>query len=469
MRLDEAVTTNEILKAVAGFEWWEVNQTECPQEAIPTQSELAGWEACPSKARNEANSRLSQLFEETSGAHWYAPDRDSSMLVASVIEEVVFVEDLSPDGLSTVEKTDYVFELVALPDVHKKWLQRPKKHRPQHPLGPLVRAWQCQPVLRQPNKRNDPLLPVIRQIQVRVPLERQAAQLMLGLVTDNSEQKAMPLFPQFPDLPNQARRVPLLALADASGTPSRSYGKGAALDLRLVVETTLSIDPDDRVLSAIALVFTVEELREGLFPNTWRKGRDWPRMREALLRAHTRSIPIDERGSQWFPLAIRQLPSEASMRLNDQIIIEVALPPGSKTGPIINRQELRQLSVESSPKYRAYIGVHSLAWEPGITRIVNPRSNKRGWAGNPNAYPVLTLNDRRMIAFGPSDNKHRTSEEINEAFAHLPDIAVIEKNAVDQKTGAKGWRVVPNEAANAVRGWIKAKGEKLPNRGKSKS
>ena len=90
MRLDEAVTTNEILKAVAGFEWWEVNQAECPQEAIPTQSDLAGWGACPSKARNEANSRLSQLFEETSGAHWYAPDGDSSMLVASVIEEVVF-------------------------------------------------------------------------------------------------------------------------------------------------------------------------------------------------------------------------------------------------------------------------------------------------------------------------------------------------------------------------------------------
>ena len=468
MRLDEAVTTNEILEAVAGFEWWEVNQTECPKRGIPTQSDLAGWEACPPEARNEANSRLSQLFEETTGAHWYAPDEDSSILIAEVIEEVVFVEDRS-DDLSTVERKDYVFELVALPDIHKKWLQRPRNHRPQHPLGPLVRAWQRQPILKQPNKRKDPLMPVIRPIELKVPLQRHNAQLMLGLVTDSTEQRAMPLFPHFTDLPDQARRVPLLALADASGTPSRSYGKGAALDLRLVVETTLSIDPDDRVLPAVALVFTVDELREGLFPNTWRKGRDWPRIREALLRAHTRSIPIDERGSQWFPLAIRQLPSEAGMRLNDQIIIEVALPPGSKTGPIINREELRQLSVESSPRYRAYIGVHSLAWEPGITRVVNPRTNKRGWAGNPTAYPVLTLNDRRMIAFGPSDNKHRTSREIDDAFSNLPDIVVIQENAVDCKTGAKGWRVLPNEAASAVRGWIQSMKEKMPNRGKSKS
>ena len=152
------------------------------------------------------------------------------------------------------------------------------------------------------------------------------------------------------------------------------------------------------------------------------------------------------------------------MKPDDEVILEVALPPGSKTGPIINRRDLRQLGVESSPRYRAYIGVHSLAWEPGVTRIVNPKSGRRIWAGNPQAYPVLTLNDRRVIAFGPSDNKHRTSEEINKAFADLPDVSVIQKNAVDQKTGAKGWRVLPGEAAKTVRNWIKARDNEVPNR-----
>ena len=465
MRLDEAVTTNEILEAVAGFEWWEVNKTESPQGAIPKQSDLAGWRACPPDARNQANSLLTRLFVGTSGAYWYNPDENASILVARVITKGTVFEEYPNSSWTIEEKEDYSVELVALPDVHKKWLESPQDQRPEHPLGPLVRAWQHRPLLKDRNKRDDPILPVMRQIELKVPLERQAGQLMLGLVSESSEQRPMPLFPHFMNLPDQARRVPLLALADASGTPSRSYGRGAALDLRLVVETTLSIEPDDRELSAIALVFTVEELRDALFPNNWRKGRDWPRVREALLRAHTRSIPIDERGSQWFPLAIRQLPSGDAMDLNDQVIIEVALPPGSKTGPIINRRTLRQLGVESSPRYRAYIGVHSLAWELGITRIVNPRTSRRVWAGNPDPYPVLTLNDRRVIAFGPTDNKHRTSEEINKAFADLPDTTVIQENAVDQKTGARGWRVLPNEAANAVQNWIKTREDQMPNRG----
>ena len=461
MRLDDAVTSHEILAAVAGFIWWDLHKKECPPNSIPTMDDLTDWlPECTAKARTEATTLLAEIFDKVWAVWWDCPSDGYPTLLARLTEEVTLVEN-PQEGGSSGEGRHYISTFVGVADVHQAWLKRREaRDQQRHPLEPLVRAWQGRTVLRQPNKRNDPLLPVIRPIQLRVPLEREAAQMMLGLVPDSSEEKAMPLFPRFPDLSNQARRVPLLALADASGTPSRSYGKGAALDLRLVIETTLSIDPDDRVLSAIALVFKVGELRHALFPNTWRKGRDWPRMREALLRAHTRSIPIDERGNQWFPLVIRQLPSETGMRLDDEVIIEVALPPGSKTGPIINRQELRQLSIESSPKYRAYIGVHSLAWEPGVTRIVNPTTKKRGWAGSPTSYPVLTLNDRRMIAFGPSDTKHRTREEINEAFTNLPNIVVIEKDAVDRKTGATGWRVVPNEAANAVRGWIKTKKEK---------
>ena len=469
MRLDEAVATNEILEAVASFEWWEVHKTKIPQEAIPKQSNLASFRTCPPHARNEANSLLTRLFTGTSGAYWYNPDENASInasiLVARVVTKVTLLQEY-PDGSWSVEDTeDHSVELVSLPDVHKKWLESPEDQRPEHPLGPLVRAWQLRPLLREKNKRDDPILPVMRQIKITVPIERQSGQLMLGLAGEGSEQKPMPLFPHFKNLPNQAWRVPLLALADASGTPSRSYGRGAALDLRLVVESTLSIEVDDRELPAIALVFKVKELRDALFPNNWRIRRDWPRVREALLRAHTRSIPIDERDSQWFPLAIRQLPSVNAMHLDDEIIIEAALPPGSKTGPVTSRRILRQLGVESSPRYRAYIGVHSLAWEPGITRIVNPRTNKHGWAGDPDRYPVLTLNDRRFIAFGSGDNKHRTSEEINKAFADLPDTTVIQRDALDPKTAARGWRVLPNEAANVVQNWLNARQSGLPNRG----
>ena len=478
MHLGDAVTTEEILRALTSFEWWEAHKTECLEEAIPSQGDLTDWwKESPSEAQAEADSLLMELFiySSTSSAAWWRHTVEGEpALVAEVYtetKETVLFED--PFGINTrieVGKGCHL-EYAAIPDVHKRWLETPEGSRPGHPLGPIVRAWLSQSLMRQPNRRNDPILPVVQpvrlksSVEVKTSLERKTAQLMLGLVPDGSEQKSMPLLPHHTELTDQAWRVPLLALADASGTPSRSYGRGAALDLRLVIETTLSVEPDDRELNAILLPFTVGELRMSLFPNGWKKARDWPRVREALCRAGERKIPIDGRHA-WYPLAVRQLPSEPGVRLSDQIIIEVALPPGSKTGPVIDRQKLRRLGVESGPRYRTYIAIHSLAWQPGVTRIVNPTTKGRGWAGNPDAYPVVTVQDRRMLAFGPGDSKHYTREEINAAFTDVPDTVIIDRDAVDPKTGAKGWRVLPIEAANAVHGWLQYREQKLANRGK---
>ena len=260
----------------------------------------------------------------------------------------------------------------------------------------------------------------------------------------------------FPDsrFPDMARRVPLLALADASGVPVMTRGRGAPIELRLVIEPLLGVEVDDRdIAKLLDLPFKVRELREALFPNGWERKRDWPRLREALLQSNLRGIPIDERGTAWFPIHVRQLPPLHSMTLDDLILLEIRFPPGAKSGPIIERAELRQLGVESGPRYRAYIGSHSLAWEPGKTRIINPKSGRHGWAGNPEAYPVLTLQDRRALAFGLNDQRNRTHDNIDKAFTELPGVVVIDKNAVDPITGAKGWRVLPSDAAAAVEAW----------------
>ena len=39
------------------------------------------------------------------------------------------------------------------------------------------------------------------------------------------------------------------------------------------------------------LVAAVRELRDFLYPNGWQRGRDWPKVREALQRAHNYTIP----------------------------------------------------------------------------------------------------------------------------------------------------------------------------------
>ena len=72
-------------------------------------------------------------------------------------------------------------------------------------------------------------------------------------------------------------------------------------------------------------------------------------------------------------------------------------------------------------------------------------SPRWGWTHDPDAYPIFTLADRRRLAFGPADTKHRTRGEIDRAWSNLPGLVVVDPGAVDPGTGAAGWRILPAE------------------------
>ena len=67
---------------------------------------------------------------------------------------------------------------------------------------------------------------------------------------------------------------------------------------------------------------------------------------------------------------------------------------------------------------------------------------------------MLTRADRRRLAFGEKDQKNRTRTQVDSAWRDLPGMVVISEDALDLKTGERGWRIVPAEAV-----------EDLPNRG----
>ena len=66
-------------------------------------------------------------------------------------------------------------------------------------------------------------------------------------------------------------------------------------------------------------------------------------------------------------------------------------------------------------------------------------------------YPVLSLRDRRRIAFG----QHATHDNarVDRAWSKAADAAgvvILETEAVE-RSGKRGWRVVPKTAAEAIR------------------
>ena len=329
----------------------------------------------------------------------------------------------------------------------------------KHPLAPLIEAWQEHaPVQVTPETRKDKRL---LAVQVLPPTpERKRGMLFGGLVNELRDAQ----LPLFQDLAPPVRKsVAILDLADASGVPVMSKGRGAPLSLRLFIRAGLSVKPQDRRHSSSRFPVTVEELRGGLFPNGWQAGRDWPRIKQALIEARDYTI-TDAGGGRWFMLALRRLPPENAHGLpdlKDQVVLDIAFPEGMTTGPEVDLPAMGELSVESGARFRAYIAAKSLAWKPGLTRRPVPGSSGRfGWSRNPADYPVLTRADRRRLAFGEKDQKNRTRTQVDAAWRDLPGLVVIAEDAIDPKIGERGWRIVPPEAVDYLTGEFD-----LPNRG----
>lgn len=292
------------------------------------------------------------------------------------------------------------------------------------------------------NVRVDPILPAIRISQAP---ERDRGQLLGGLIPDDPP-AALPLVPDAA----LGVRVPLLEVADAYGVVSMARGRGAPLDLRLVVEALLSVPPEHRTAET-PIVITVGELLAALSGPKPRGGRlaEWQRIRAALCAANTRWIPWRS-GGRWWPLRLRGEPGEQP-QLADTVVLTVSCPPGSGSGPLIDRQALREAGRHSGPRYRVLIGVPTVAWKPGRTRM--PCSGAGGlWVGDRRRYTVLHDEDRRRIAFGPApaDKGGRRTADADRIIRDTPGLVVMDERARDHVTGRPGWLVVPDGAAKAI-------------------
>ena len=72
-----------------------------------------------------------------------------------------------------------------------------------------------------------------------------------------------------------------------------------------------------------------------------------------------------------------------------------------------------------------------------------PGSRWWGWSRSTADYPVLTVDDLRHLAFGRSDTKNRTRAELVAPWKDLLGVR-IEPDATDPRTGAVGWRLLPD-------------------------
>ena len=421
-----------------------------PKAVPPTPEALAEWwPELPDPERLRSGNRLRKLSGASVWADMEGFDpRPALALFSALMWDRTAPPDL--DGVALAITRGWLAVRAAVPD-----------RGPGHPFGPIVAAWLARPPVVAAESRRDPLLPVVRSV-TEAP-ERTAGRLALGGIGGQNIPAGGAQLPLIPSPPGP--RVPLLEVADMRGGPIMARGRGAPLDLRLLVAVCVLLPHRTRAARG-TLDVTVRELRDFLFPNRWQRGRDWPAVQAALWKAHNYMIPGRFRfGSGivdgWVPFRLRGGAGDGAV-LDDHVLIDVELPPGSAHGPRIDRPELTQLGVESAPRFRAYIAAHSIAWIPGRTRIPYPGGGPpRLWSGDPGKYPVLTAGDRRGNAFSDGDRSHRTVQEQDAAWENLPGTVILTRKATTPD-GHRGWLIVPEGAAAAIR---KRRERELPNRG----
>ena len=370
-----AADANGIVAAVARAVWLREHGEECPAGFVPSLEILSGWmfadspsdrdSALRADAEKQSRKALGQLF----GGSWTwsrpgqgvrkggrrrkgkdAP-RTASLLLAAAAD--------GPNGRTET-----------LEGVHSAWLAGSRAAegvRRTHPLTPLVRAWQARPQLRvEPDRKENAIMPAklggIRDLR-ELPGEWQVPDaagpiakedwLELGLEPLDGMEPVLPVLP--------------LVIFDASGGVSTSRGRGAALPLRLFLEIVMAVPADARG-SRLDLAIRVADLIPWLWPtmegreSSYRPVRQGAMLREAIETLNRIAVPVAGRHGPEYPnfwscVLVRRRPGYLGLDSEDELLLDVRLPEGSGSGPLVHRPTLRRWGVRSAPAYRAALGL----------------------------------------------------------------------------------------------------------------
>lgn len=263
----------------------------------------------------------------------------------------------------------------------------------------------------RPNERQDPILP--RSLVMTGSLTRRSKGWAPAAFAAEAYTERQAYIPGFsPDLnanPKSATpRFPVLPLAlyDLGSDLVERRGRGAPLAMRIFLEMLFSV-PQAARIKANSLNQGVKlppwQLRNflrliyGGQARQYRRARNWAGLRrafEALERPQAR-IPIcldPSTGAGVTRRVVVPLTIPLTGRLDEPVEFAVFLPPGSDSGPLIDRAFLRRAGRVSAPLYRLVLSLAFYWFDPGRTRYPVGRGPRRTWrqSARPQDYPPVT-------------------------------------------------------------------------------
>ena len=401
-------------------------------------------------------------------------------------DEVRFPADVDAEGnlvlsrlLRTKGNGDQTVNIGALA---REWANQPPKEQPRFPLTPVIQAWLKHPRRLEPDRRLTAIIPMTTRIQGVGQLSfDMSSMLEIPSLGEIRPETITTYLPGLDPVDDAMVVPPLLLLYDHTNMPAKSGGHGAPHSMRVWMESTLSISLSQRDYAG-RMILNTREIISWLWPNgTFRPVRHMEHLNRALTAVNNSLIPW--RGGYWAAVLVRNYPKTP----DDEILMEIELPPGSGRGPLIHRVVLRGYGVQSAALYRAYLSVAYLwdefgthagkviqATRPAVLRddegsLLDSRGRKiadregrpiRRWSHpkavplgerepNPAAsrYPILTEYDLlRMVNATGTDQSRAAKIAARKAFEKMAEDEVITLHSgLRAADGKAGLRIMPPE------------------------
>ena len=175
--------------------------------------------------------------------------------------------------------------------------------------------------------------------------------------------------------------------------------------LRLFIELLMLVPRRNR-RGRCRLHLRVADLAGWLWPGTGRFRRDkhGPQLQDALVVAHNCRLPWTDGDSDgfWAPVVIRSAPD--TQYAESLLVVDLEMPPGSHSGPMVYRPDLRRYGSQSAIAWRLTLALAWL-WDHYLTGRRAPGMEKLPWLDNDGLIRLATGRDMSRVR--KKERKHR--------------------------------------------------------------
>ena len=396
----DAIDTEQILDSLGRGMYVKNRQTEPPKSALPSVENLCdflrGDDTAQRKVESEGEKLLHFFLIESQTSSYPEKNKKPMRTDSNSIELQVHFR-FEPGHayvvmfLGCMKHPDAYGDAFEL--AHRAWFEARKcGYKGNHPLAPIVTAWQNRP----PEIHSTSIYDARRPAGImRYPRGNFDIELFsdgdMGKLRRFADGAALPdlqmVLPGF-EKKSIIRNPNKVMLAHVDGVPKTTRKGAVSPELRIFVEAIMAVPANERIARVrIKLDELISRLYPGPTPYNWTNQS--VRLLNAIRNIDNMTVPFVNSSGRiqkgWAPVKLNTMDF---YRRDDDVIFSVTLPDSVSGGPMVEKHFVRLLGLKSDPKWQAYLTLCDLFHRYGIHK------NKDG---NFNIYdptkPVERRND----------------------------------------------------------------------------